>query len=241
MSQSSFIKAAPTIANTRTRRRAGILLIALTAALLVGILGRSLDRQENSFRLPWSPAVPPPGLAPGAEAAVRRALGDDGVARITQTVSPGNLVSVESGGTHRISGCVDGVPYGLAFDIGIVDPTSADEDVHRLRLQGIAAWHRDLDSPGGLAGNGPHIHCVWPGAKTANIQNLEQISSFVHGYRGLVGHGTDTATWCDVSITPTEVAAVRAVYATVPKHRPLRDLTPYELRHHRGYAASPLS
>ena len=212
---------------------------------MVGILGRGSDhafRSDQGFRLPWSPAVPPPGLAPGAEAAVRRALGDDGVARVTQTISPGNLVSVKSGGTHLISGNVDGVPYGLAFDLGIVDPQTADDDVHRLRLQGIAAWHRSPDAPGGMAGDGPHIHCVWPGAKTANVQNLEQISSFIHGYRGLVGHGKDATHWRDASITPTEIAAVRAAYATVPRHRPLRDLTPYELRHHQGYSApTPLS
>ena len=197
-----------------------------------------VSRNAPFIQLPWSRPPPPVGMAPGAEDAVRRALGEDGIDRITQTISPGNLVSMESGGTHLVSGAVDGQPYALAFDLYIADPATAGDDVRRLRLQGIAAWQRGPGSPGGEAGNGPHIHCVWPGAKTMNGQNLEQISSFIHGYRGLSGRGISAAAWKDTSIQPDEIAAVRKVYGAVPAHRPVRALTPYEMRH-RGRRIPP--
>jgi len=175
----------------------------------------------------------PDGMAPGATSAVRRALGDVGVARIVQVISPGNRPSKESAGTHLASGVFRGKPYGLAFDIAILNPSAADADVRSLRLQGIAAWRRGPGAPGGAPGLLPHIHCVWPGAPTRNFQNREQVSSFVHGYRGVVPVEADRSTWRDPSIQSDEQAQVKGIYERVNGGGSLVGVPVYEVMHHR--------
>jgi hypothetical protein len=73
---------------------------------------------------------------------------------------------------------------------------------------------------------------VWPGAATVNYQNREQVSSFVRGYRGLVGMGIPPARWKDPSIRADERAAVKAVYEIINGKGSLRSVSPYETRHH---------
>lgn len=170
-------------------------------------------------------------LAPGAADAIERALGPKGLDRVTQIISPGGRASLVSGGTHMPSGTIDGHPYGLAFDIGVAGPAQAERDTRALRLQGVAAWYRSPDSPDGAAGSGPHIHCVWPGAPTHNSQNLEQIASFVDGYRGLADAGLPRREWIDPTITPAEIARVAHMYRTVRSRRSLHDLRPYDALH----------
>lgn len=183
----------------------------------------------------WLPVlrVPgiPPGMAPGAAAALRRALGDDALGRVTQVISSGNQPSTVSGRTHMISGFAHGVPYGLAFDLSIPPFDDANADVRRLRLQGIAAWRRGPDSPGGGETLAPHIHCVWAGAPTDNPDNREQISSFIHGYRGLSGLGITHDHWSDPTIQSDERDHVRLVYESVNGHGSLDAVAPYEERH----------
>ena len=170
-------------------------------------------------------------MEPGATTAVRRALGDDGIARIVQVISPGNQPSAVSAKTHLQSGIDHGRPYGLAFDLMIVDPLTADADVRRLRLQGIAAWRRGPGSPGGGDTLLPHIHCVWPGASTSNFENKEQVSSFVHGYRGLAGKRHPRKRWRDPSIQADEIHRVTAVYERVNGHGSLRAIPTYDEKH----------
>jgi len=177
---------------------------------------------------------PPPDMAPGATAAVRRALGNAGVERIVQVISPGNRPSAVSAGTHLASGAWHGRPYGLAFDIAIVDPLRTDVDVRALRLQGIAAWRRGPGAPGGGDSLLPHIHCVWPGAPTRNGQNREQVASFVLGYRGLADMGLPRSRWKDLSIRPDERERVRAVYERVNGRGSLARVVPYDARHRAG-------
>jgi len=170
-------------------------------------------------------------MAPGAAAAVRRALGQVGVDRIVQVISPGNRASFVSARTHLASGVDHGRLYGSAFDLCILDTGTADSDVHALRMQGIAAWRRGPGAPGGAEGLAPHIHCVWPGAPSSNVQNGEQISSFVHGYRGLVGIGVPRSRWPDPSIQADEQARVAAVYEHVNGLGSLATVLVYEARH----------
>lgn len=170
-------------------------------------------------------------LPPGAAAAIRGALGEDGIRRLGQVITPDNRPSTESGGTHLCSGFAGGKPYGLAFDIEIVDDATADADTRALRLEGVVAWHRGPRAPGGPAGNGLHIHCVWPGAPTRNRQNTEQISSFVHGYRGLADAGRPRSAWADPSIRADEVAAVKRVYEHVHGEGSLIGVRTYDERH----------
>ncbi|MGO8671570.1 MAG: hypothetical protein ACLQVD_09435 [Capsulimonadaceae bacterium] len=152
--------------------------------------------------------------------------------RLTQVISPGNRPSAVSAGTHMASGFDHGRIYGCAFDIAVVAPDrSADRDVRALRLQGIAAWRRGPDAPGGAPGLAPHIHCVWPGASSHNIQNAQQIASFVRGYRGLVGIGVPRTRWIGPSIRPDERRRVRELYDSVHGSNSLRSITPYELLH----------
>lgn len=75
--------------NLRKRRIRPVLLALamLIAAVALWILTHT------------KPSVPP-DLAPGAAAAIRRALGDAGIARITQVISTGNRPSAVSGGTR---------------------------------------------------------------------------------------------------------------------------------------------
>jgi hypothetical protein len=176
-----------------------------------------------------------PGLLPKEADAIRRALGPDGLDRVSQVISPDNRPSAVSGGTHMISGYYKGKPYGLAFDIVIQDPSLADNDVHNLRMQGIAAWRRGPGAPGGAANLGPHIHCVWPGAPTRNYQNREQISSFVKRYKGVVEEGGDKANWRDPSITPAEVQSVTTLYERQYGPGSLRSVPTYESRHHGAF------
>lgn len=178
----------------------------------------------------WRASIPKE-MAPGALAAVQRALGSRGIDRIVQVISPGNRPSVVSAATHLASGTDHGRPYGLAFDLDIPDPKTADADVRALRLQGIAAWRRGPGAPGGAEGLMPHIHCVWPGAPTTNIQNCQQVSSFAHGYRGLVGIGVPHERWLDQSIRPDERAKVTAVYESVHGPGSLAAMPPYETLH----------
>jgi len=172
-------------------------------------------------------------LAPGAPEAIERALGQDGLTRVSQVVSANNEPNWYSGGTHMASGSINGRLYGLAFDI-VIDPmTDADEDTRKLRLQGIAAWHRGDGASGGEAGMGPHIHCVWPGAPSHNRQNGQQIASFLRGWRGLVGHarGRPMKSWRDLSIRKDEIEQVRMTYERVHGRASADNLTPYEYLH----------
>ena len=187
---------------------------------------------------PPRPSIPA-GLLPKEAAAIVRALGSDGLSRVIQVISPNNQPSLVSGGTHMASGVYRGQPYGLAFDIAIADPNAADADVHRLRMQGIAAWRRGPGAPGGGDNLGPHIHCVWPGAPTHNIQNREQVSSFVHGYRGVIEPNRDKRTWRDPTITPEEIRCVRLAYEAQFGAGSLKRMPSYELRHHAAYASDP--
>jgi hypothetical protein len=178
----------------------------------------------------WRASIPNE-MAPGAAAAVRRALGSKGIDRIVQVISPGNRPSLVSAATHLASGTDHGHAYGLAFDLDIPAPKTADADVRALRLQGIAAWRRGRGAPGGAEGLMPHIHCVWPGAPTTNIQNCQQVSSFAHGYRGLVGIGVPHERWLDPSIRSDERMKVTAVYESVHGPGSLAAMPPYETLH----------
>lgn len=170
-------------------------------------------------------------LAPGAADAIRRALGDNGERRLVQVISPGDADSAASAGTHKSSGTIDGQPYGLAFDLMIAPGEDPDADTRALRLQGVAAWRRGPGAPGGPAGLGPHIHCVWPGAPTTNGQNIEQISSFVHGYRGLADASRPRAQWIDPSIQDDERAKVREIYESVHGAHSLDGAATYDALH----------
>jgi len=174
-------------------------------------------------------------LAPGAASAIVCALGPKALDRVGQVISPGNTVSWYSAGTHLASGIANGRPYGCAFDI-LIDPArNPDADTRKLRLQGIAAWHRGPGAPGGPAGMGPHIHCVWPGAPSRNPQNVQQIASFLHGWRGLADRSKPRREWRDPSIRPDEIAAVRHVYAIAHRKHPAVDVVAYDAIH-RGSA-----
>ena len=81
----------------------------------------------------------------------------------------------------------------------------------------------------------PHIHCVWPGARSDNPQNAQQISSFVHGWRALADRGRPRTNWRDPSIRPDEIAAVRHAYERVHGRGSLARVTPYD-ELHRGSA-----
>lgn len=172
-------------------------------------------------------------LAPGAANAIQAALGKDGLRRVGRIVTPGQ--DSLSGGTHRASGYFlskDGKkrPYGCAFDVRVAGetPTQAQQDARDLRLQGIAAWYRAPGSESGLAGSGPHIHCVWPGAPTSNVQNLQQISSFVQGYKGLANHLNPKNAWIDSSIQADEIKAVEAAYDQGGHSEPLSQVPSYD-------------
>jgi hypothetical protein len=204
----------------RRRVRVILLLVAVFAALLI-IMFLNRRRVDLSSE-----------MAPGSMAALRRALGDDAGERITQVISAGNRPSTVSASTHLRSGWVHGRPYGLAFDLAIVDGEKADDDVRRLRLQGIAAWRRGPGAPGGGESLSPHIHCVWPGAPTENSDNREQVSSFVHGFRGLVGVGPPRE-WRDPSIRADERIRVKAAYERINGRRSLDHVVPYEQKHRR--------
>ena len=207
--------------NPKKTRRRRIVLISLLAAAIVITVG-----------VFWRQSAMNAELAPGAADAIRRALGDGGVRRVVQVISPGDKDSAASAGTHKSSGAVDGQPYGLAFDIMIQPGEDPDEDTRALRLQGIAAWRRGPGAPGGPAGLGPHIHCVWPGAPTTNGQNVEQISSFVHGYRGLADAARPRAQWIDPSIKDDERAKVREIYEKIHGPGSLNAAETYDARHH---------
>ncbi|MEO7716167.1 MAG: hypothetical protein ABIY70_08185 [Capsulimonas sp.] len=207
-------------ANPNKTRRRRIVLISLLVAAIVLTIG-----------VFWRQSVMSAELAPGAANAIRRALGDGGVRRVVQVISPGNQDSAASAGTHKSSGEIDGRPYGLAFDIMIQPGQDPDADTRALRLQGIAAWRRGPGAPGGPAGLGPHIHCVWPGAPTSNIQNVEQISSFVHGYRGLADAARPRAQWIDPSIQDDERAKIREVYEQVNGAGSLKTADTYDALH----------
>jgi hypothetical protein len=172
-------------------------------------------------------------LPPGTANAIVRALGPGGLDRVGQVVSAGNKSSWFSGSTHRASGRVDGHPFGCAFDV-LIDPLrNADADTRKLRLQGIAAWHRGPRAPGGPAGIGPHIHCVWPGTPTSNPENLQQIGSFIHGYRGLASKARPRREWRDPTIRADEIAAVTRRYNKGHACRPIMSLVAYD-QLHRG-------
>jgi len=174
-------------------------------------------------------------MLPREAAAVVRALGPDSLDRVIQVISPNDRPSLVSGGTHVMSGIYHAKPYGLAFDIAIANPSIADYDVRSLRLQGIAAWRRGPGAPGGGEDLGPHIHCVWPGAPTRNVQNKEQVSSFVHGYRGVIEPSADRAQWRDPTITPAEIRCVRRVYEKAYGRGSLLQEPIYESKHHHAY------
>jgi hypothetical protein len=230
------------MAGKRKKRQNAVLLAVLLAAIVASpylvkhLLGHHRSRAGNIRALyPYHPEIST--LAPGAATAIRKALGPSGLDRVTQIISPGDQPSLVSGGTHMQSGVFHGHPYGLAFDIAVPSDTTADKDTRALRLQGIAAWFRAPGSPDGVAGNGPHIHCVWPGATTSNPQNLEQIASFVHGYRALADEGKPLNEWKDRSITRDEIARVAHIYRLAHPKTPLADITPYDALH-RGRDAT---
>lgn len=219
----------------KSRRLAAWAAAILACALVANYLAHLPHHRRH--RLRWggySATTQHPDLAtlaPGASGAIARALGPRGLERVTQIISPGGRASTVSGGTHMPSGFAHGHLYGLAFDIAVSGPAQAVRDTRALRLQGIAAWYRSPDSPDGAAGSGPHIHCVWPGAPTHNPQNLEQITSFVDGYRGLADAGLPHREWIDPTLTPAEIARVAHVYRTVHPREPLRVIVPYDALH----------
>lgn len=196
---------------------AAVLAVAALVALFRGV--------------PTPPSPLAVQLPPGCADAITRALGPQGLTRLGQVISAGNKATSFSAGTHLQSGTVDGHPYGCAFDI-LIDPLrNADADTRKLRLQGIAAWHRGPHAPGGPAGIGPHIHCVWPGIPTHNAQNLQQIGSFIHGYRGLANKRMPRRQWRDPSIHPDEIAAVTRRYNKAHACRPIGSLVAYDALH----------
>lgn len=205
------------------RRMMLYLLVALILLIFIRLYEIRIyhDRYRNVER----------EMAPGVLAATQRALGDNAIENITQVLSFDNRRTSYSGGTHLMSGAKNGIPYSLAFDIAVTDPLHADSDVHKLRMQGIAAWRRGPGAPGGAQNMAPHIHCVWAGAPTRNVENLEQISSFIHGYKGIVCRNPDHNAWRDPSIQPSEIAAVKNLcYATFHSRR-MDSIEPYEMRH----------
>src|SRR5437870_937582 len=107
-----MMQALPSEPERQTKRLSRQMVIAILLTVAVAIL----------LLVPRSKRPPPADMAPGATAAVRRALGNAGVERIVQVISPGNRPSAVSAGTHLASGVWHGRPYGLAFDIAIVDP-----------------------------------------------------------------------------------------------------------------------
>ena len=179
--------------------------------------------------------IVPIGMLPAEAHVVVLALGPTGLYRVIQVISPNDLPSEVSGGTHMMSGMYHGKPYGLAFDIAIIDPLTADSDVHKLRMQGIAAWRRGPGAPGGGENLGPHIHCVWLGARTRNVQNREQVSSFVHGYKGVVEKDENPKNWRDTSITRPEIGRVRSVYEGIYGKGSLARIPLYETRHRSAF------
>lgn len=175
-------------------------------------------------------------LAPGASRAIQAALGKNGFGRVGRIVTPAS--DSLSGGTHRASGFIMGkdgkkIPYGCAFDVSVTGETSAQaqQTARELRLQGIAAWYRAPGSESGMAGSGPHIHCVWPGAPTDNAQNEQQISSFVQGYQGLANHSNPKNEWFDPTIKPDEVKAVETAYDQGGHAQPLSQVNSYDSMH----------
>jgi len=160
--------------------------------------------------------------------------------RIGQTVSLAR--TSYSGGTHLASYEEDGEVYGDAIDISPAESRAACiAEVHRLRLAGFAAWWRGPDSPGGHApeGQGPHYHIVWAGHLTRNVEQREQIISFIHHFRGLARLWGSEA-WAtdgrhvDPTITPEEVHAVQRAYRAVYPHDELSLKECYEARHVAG-------
>ncbi len=109
--------------------------------------------------------------------------------------------STYSGGTHGASGRTNrkGQPYGSAIDIRVngMTPQQIANDVSDLRSVGFAAWYRAPGGPSGSAGTGPHIHAVWSGAKTRNSDQLQQIASFLRGYKGIANADKPMSKWID--------------------------------------------
>lgn len=212
--------------------------IAAVTLIIAAIAVIAYLSHSRVLRLPSEVIAPQPftpdltgELAPGALPAIVAALGPDGPSRLTHVIDPAPTPGM-SGGTHLASEVIDGRPYGCAFDIAPADdPAQTQNDLRQLRLHGIAAWYRDAGSPDGAAGNGPHIHCVWPGAETSNPQNLQQVASFVDRYQGLAHRQDPITDWQDPSITPAEIAAVRHAYNTVKHRKPLTELKPYDAIH----------
>jgi hypothetical protein len=212
----------------------GALAVVGLAVAGIWLLSRGeIVRISPGLFVPLQPAPPDVvgELAPGALPAITAALGPDGKSRVTHVVDSVASPHI-SEGTHRTSGWIDGRPYGCAFDIAADDDLESTlADVRSLRLHGIAAWYRGPDSPDGAAGSGPHIHCVWPGAVTGNLQNLEQIASFEDGYQGLAHRQDPRSDWIDTSITSAEKAAVRHSYNTVRGRKPIGLVRPYDALH----------
>ena len=124
--------------------------------------------------IPRKPVLAPyvvGALAPGAEAVLSEA--NIPLDRVSYIINHDRGLS---GGTHYASGKdVQGRLYGNALDV--IPAATAPErrsEIRRLRLAGFAAWSRGDREPGQSAGNGPHYHLVWAGAKTANPDQRQQ-------------------------------------------------------------------
>lgn len=137
-----------------------------------------------------------------------------------------------SANTHGASAKVQGRWYANALDIAPAwSAASRRKEIHALRLAGFAAWSRGVGEPGGPAGAGPHYHCVWAGAKSKLKDNKEQICSFVHGLKGLSKRGKTKGQMRDVTITRSEIAAVKKMYESVNGKNSLDGCSTYESRH----------
>ncbi|WP_394836946.1 hypothetical protein LVJ94_08565 [Pendulispora rubella] len=132
----------------------------------------------------------PSYMYPAAYAAIKRAGVTD--SQLTQTYGDAEA----SVGTH----CPEpGTSYSAATD---VTSTSAPcTRVHRLRMEGFAAWSRVPPT------FSAHIHAVYAGTPVLKQSLKNQISSFYQKRNGLANNAIDTI----CPITDAEITAVRNV------------------------------
>lgn len=131
------------------------------------------------------------GLDPLASDALRRA----GLSASDVTQGLGHAAA--SKGTHEAE---PGSRHTGSVDIRTSGRSTAEikKIVHRLRAQGFAAWYRNW--PGNQ-----HIHAVYAGIPLKGSTS-SQVQAFLQGGTGLAGGGRDS------SITPQEIALIRALY-----------------------------
>ncbi len=133
----------------------------------------------------------PSYMYPAAHAAIERAGVSDG--ELTQTYGD----APASVGTH----CPEpGAHYSAATDV--TTSSSPCSRVHRLRMQGFAAWYR---VPPAFS---YHIHAVYAGTPVLKTSLKNQLASFAQGRDGLVDNAVDTL----CPITQAEKDAVAAVH-----------------------------